>query len=315
MLPVPHAVSVIEPRHEGHVLGEASAGVRSAVEAVVPGENDERSPRYARPTHPGNLVSPGASVGRRANVGSDPGRGTDAHPGEPERRRLRTIRQRQGFESARRAAVGVDVGLPCLRRRALGACTSARRRLSIFPCPIASVAMEPDVQAGGSHGGKRDHCGVSKPTPPCSAPSLLDQGIELVLVDLTLRCLNKHDDAIITIIMLRVKVDRHDPTDLHEQVAAEIRRAIADGEAEPGERLPPARDLAAILGVNTNTVFRALRTLRDEGLLEFRRGRGVSVSGSPERGAVVARAREFVRFARRQGYRREDLIQLIDELS
>ena len=65
-----------------------------------------------------------------------------------------------------------------------------------------------------------------------------------------------------------VKVDKHDPTDLYEQVAAEIRRAIADGEAKPGERLPPAKDLAAILGVNTNTVLRSLRVLHDEGLLE-----------------------------------------------
>ena len=58
--------------------------------------------------------------------------------------------------------------------------------------------------------------------------------------------------------MLNVKVRKDDPTDLYEQVAAEIRRAIADGEAKPGERLPPAKDLAAVLDVNTNTVFRAL---------------------------------------------------------
>jgi hypothetical protein len=45
--------------------------------------------------------------------------------------------------------------------------------------------------------------------------------------------------------MLSVKVNKNDPTDLYEQVAAEIRRAIADGEARPGERLPPAKDLAA----------------------------------------------------------------------
>src|SRR5215212_6578647 len=100
-----------------------------------------------------------------------------------------------------------------------------------------------------------------------------------------------------TSTMFRVKVDRGEPTELHEQVAAELRRAIAEGEAKPGERLPASRDLAAVLGVNTNTVLRALRTLRDEGILEFRRGRGVTVAGTPERTAVVARARELVEFA------------------
>src|SRR5262245_5971177 len=106
--------------------------------------------------------------------------------------------------------------------------------------------------------------------------------------------------------MLKVSVDRDVPLELHEQVAAEIRRAIADGEAGPGQRLPPARDLAAVLGVNTNTVLRALRILRDEGLLEFRRGRGVTVAGTPQQGAVLARAQDLLRFAREQGYRREE---------
>jgi GntR family transcriptional regulator len=115
--------------------------------------------------------------------------------------------------------------------------------------------------------------------------------------------------------MLKVKIDKQEPTELFEQVASEIRRAIADGEAKPGERLPPARDLAAVLAVNTNTVLRSLRLLREEGLLEFRRGRGVTVAGTPEKGAVIARARELVRFARQQGYRRDELIQLIEELA
>jgi GntR family transcriptional regulator len=114
--------------------------------------------------------------------------------------------------------------------------------------------------------------------------------------------------------MLDVKVDRRAELDLHEQVAAEIRRAIADGEAKPGERLPPARDLAAVLGVNTNTVLRALRELRDEGLLEFRRGRGITVAGAPERGILVARTQELVRFARTQGYKVDELIRIIEEV-
>ena len=100
---------------------------------------------------------------------------------------------------------------------------------------------------------------------------------------------------------------KDDPTDLYQQVAAEIRRAIADGEAKPGERLPPAKDLAAVLDVNSNTVFRALRLLRDEGLLEFRRGRGISVAGTPERiKAVVQQARELVHYARQHGYRTDE---------
>jgi len=114
--------------------------------------------------------------------------------------------------------------------------------------------------------------------------------------------------------MIGVKINREDQAALHEQVAAEIRRAIADGEAKPGERLPPARDLAAVIGVNTNTVLRALRSLRDEGLLEFRRGRGITVAGTPERGAVVARAKELVRFARRHGYEPGELARIIENV-
>ena len=114
--------------------------------------------------------------------------------------------------------------------------------------------------------------------------------------------------------MLNVKVDKGDPTDLYEQVAGEIRRAIADGEAKPGERLPPAKDLAAVLDVNTNTVLRSLRLLRDEGLLEFRRGRGITVAGTPERGAVVQQAKELVDFARRQGYRLDELVKIIEDV-
>src|SRR5438552_813335 len=114
--------------------------------------------------------------------------------------------------------------------------------------------------------------------------------------------------------MRHVKLGRDNPLDLHEQVAAEIRRAIAEGEAKPGERLPPAKDLAAVLGVNTNTVLRALRQLRDEGLLEFRRGRGVTVTGTPEHGAVIEQARELLHYARTHGYKPDELIRIIQQL-
>lgn len=114
--------------------------------------------------------------------------------------------------------------------------------------------------------------------------------------------------------MLDVNIDRAGPLPLHDQVAAQIRRAIAEGKAGPGERLPLAKDLAAVLGVNKNTVLRALHVLRDEGLLEFRRGRGITVAGTPQRGAVLSQVRSLIQFASRQGYGRDEVIQMIRDL-
>jgi len=117
-----------------------------------------------------------------------------------------------------------------------------------------------------------------------------------------------------TSAMIDVKIDRDEPVLLHDQVAAQIRRAIADGEAKPGERLPPARHLAAVMHVNTNTVLRALRLLRDEGLLELRSGQGIRVSGTPERSAVLAKAIELVQIGRQSGYNRAELLEIIEHL-
>lgn len=113
-----------------------------------------------------------------------------------------------------------------------------------------------------------------------------------------------------------VSIDPSSPVALHEQVAAALRRAIADGEAAPGDRLPPARDLAAVLGVNANTVLRGLRTLREEGVVEFRRGRGVTVTGDgASRGLLVAKAHELVDLARKLGYHRDEIVTLVQQVA
>src|SRR5262249_10214613 len=59
----------------------------------------------------------------------------------------------------------------------------------------------------------------------------------------------------------------------------------------------------------------ALHALRDEGLLELRRGRGITVAATPEQGALVEQARELVRFARRNGYQLDELIKVIENVS
>ncbi|MEV6806979.1 aminotransferase class I/II-fold pyridoxal phosphate-dependent enzyme [Streptomyces sp. NPDC017082] len=64
-------------------------------------------------------------------------------------------------------------------------------------------------------------------------------------------------------------------------IAAGIEQAVGDGELQPGQALPPMRELAARLGVNPNTVAAAYRTLRERGVIETAGRRGSRVRPKP----------------------------------
>lgn len=109
-----------------------------------------------------------------------------------------------------------------------------------------------------------------------------------------------------------------DPTaaaPLSAQIAVQIRGAMGRGELVAGQRLPPARDLADALDVNMHTVLRAYSELRDEGLIELRRGRGAVVRAGVDADQVRLRelAREFVAAARRLGLGPTDVAAIIEE--
>ncbi|MFG2722746.1 GntR family transcriptional regulator [Streptomyces sp. NPDC048416] len=110
------------------------------------------------------------------------------------------------------------------------------------------------------------------------------------------------------------RVDPASPQPLGDQIAASVRRAIAEGKVAPGERLPPARSLADSLGVNLHTVLRGYQRLRDEGLIELRRGRGAVVmggSGAGGRAALMLKVRELVDQARQLGLTEEEVVGLV----
>jgi GntR family transcriptional regulator len=65
---------------------------------------------------------------------------------------------------------------------------------------------------------------------------------------------------------------------IYQQLAQQIREAIARGELQPEAALPSVRQLSRELVVNPNTVARAYTELEREGLLVSRPGRGVYVA-------------------------------------
>ena len=114
---------------------------------------------------------------------------------------------------------------------------------------------------------------------------------------------------------------KDDPRAVYRQIADEVQRAVAVGVMKPGEPLPGARQMAADLGVNTNTVGHAYRTLAAEGTIEIRRGLGAFVAAAPreprQRSATLARqiAERALREAFRHGLLASDLQKALEEIA
>src|SRR5215218_7345887 len=63
-----------------------------------------------------------------------------------------------------------------------------------------------------------------------------------------------------------------------EEVAARLRDMIHSGELAAGDRLPPERDLAKLLGVSRPTLRAGIRSLTTVGILQSKQGAGTFVA-------------------------------------
>ncbi|AJT63741.1 GntR family transcriptional regulator [Streptomyces chattanoogensis] len=109
------------------------------------------------------------------------------------------------------------------------------------------------------------------------------------------------------------RVDPSSAVPLGDQIAASVRGAIADGSVHSGERLPAARALATSLGVNVHTVLRGYQRLKEEGLIELRRGRGAVVTGaaSPARARLGEATDQLIVQARQLGLSDEEIVSVV----
>src|SRR5918911_693694 len=68
-------------------------------------------------------------------------------------------------------------------------------------------------------------------------------------------------------------------TRLRDRAADQLLEMVISGGLEPGERLPPERELCGHLGVSRTVVREALNLLEARGLISIEHGRGAVVSG------------------------------------
>jgi GntR family transcriptional regulator len=111
-----------------------------------------------------------------------------------------------------------------------------------------------------------------------------------------------------------LRIDPSSGEALFDQLAAAVRAEVGRGALRPGDRLPAARELAASLDINVHTVLRAYQELRDEGLVDLRRGRGAVITDQAAPPVeLLAAVRTLTAEASRLGVAPATLIAMIRE--
>lgn len=103
------------------------------------------------------------------------------------------------------------------------------------------------------------------------------------------------------------------------QLVTYVKRSIASGAAGDGEALPSRRELAALLGINPNTVQKAYKQMEDEGFVQTPRNANSTLRVTPcirvsiEEELSTAFIKSFVQEAHENklGYKR--VIELISQ--
>lgn len=115
----------------------------------------------------------------------------------------------------------------------------------------------------------------------------------------------------------KIKLNNHEP--VYVQIASHVKRCILSGNAKDGEALPSRRELAALIGINPNTVQKAFKLMEDEGYVVTPRNAASVLYLTPEIVSVIedelshAFVRKFVTQACENGLSYKRVIELISQ--
>jgi DNA-binding transcriptional regulator YhcF (GntR family) len=111
-----------------------------------------------------------------------------------------------------------------------------------------------------------------------------------------------------------VRVDTASAEPPYEQVRRQLAEGAATGRFTAGHKLPTVRQLAADLGLATNTVAKAYRALEADGVIETRGRNGTFIASRKLGDAeATAAAETYALVARRQGLSIDEAIRLVEQ--
>lgn len=117
---------------------------------------------------------------------------------------------------------------------------------------------------------------------------------------------------------MRIFLDYHSRTPIYEQIEEQIAGLVSSGVLKANEQLPSLRQLSSELAININTIKRAFSELEAKGITYSVAGKGIFISGNPQRNAILDSALDEVRTAiakaKAMGAKRTDVIKIVEKL-
>ena len=118
---------------------------------------------------------------------------------------------------------------------------------------------------------------------------------------------------------MNIFLDYHSRTPIYEQIKEQIVLDISRGILKKDDQLPSLRQLSAQLGININTVKRALSELEAQGVIYSVAGKGIFISGNAEsQNIYIEQSLEAVKIAlinaKEMGASEERVTAMVKEL-